>query len=496
MKNIKLIEILSLILAAFVLLSSCGKKDDSDLRWGFTTEPRTLNPLNPANSADGRSILFNVFEGLVKPNTDGTFAPCIAESWTIEQGGLVYNFILREGILFHDGSALTASDIKFSLDTAIAANYAGLNNIKETLILDNNKISVILKTADPEFLPYLTIGIVKEEITDHEINIIGTGPFIIESYTPQRNLVLKKFDNYWQPGLPNLDKITIVFFANFDTLMVALRGGSIDGAFITGAMAAQLDHREFDIFNNRSAAIQLLALNNAKGALEDIRVRKAINHGVDIKGIINTAFFGHGSPSGSPVIPGLRENFKDNLSYPHNIELAQSYLNQAGYNDTNRLSLEITVPSNFTMHVDTAQVIASQLDQIGIKTSIKLVDWDTWLEDVYTNMNYEATIISLDSPIVSARSFLTRYLSDNRNNFINYKNPDFDRVYNLALTETDREKRINLYKDAQIIITEDAASVFIQDILYFIALSGGKYAGALDYPLYVIDLSSIYRISK
>ena len=497
MKKVNIVHFLFLLILAVSFFSACSgsKSNNSELRYGLTTEPTTLNPLNPSNTADGRSILFNIFEGLVKPDVDGTFFPCLAESWSIEQDALVYNFTLREGVLFHDGSIVSPQDIKFSLDTARNEGFDGLENI-ENVVIENNHIKVILKNADPEFLPYLTIGIVKDDIMDYENDVIGTGPFYMDSYTPQRNLVLVKFDNYWKKDLPHLNKITILFFANYDTLLVALRGGSIDGAFITGSMAAQLDQKNFDLFNNRSAAVQLMALNNSAYQLDDLRVRKAINYGVDVNDIINTAFFGSGSPSGSPIIPGLSVYYEDSLSYQYNPDLARSLLSEAGYNDKNKFSLEISVPSNYSMHVDTAQVIVSHLEKIGVNASIKLVDWSTWLSDVYFGRQYQATIISLDSTSVSPRSFLSRYRSDSGSNFINFKSEDFDKVYSAALKETNSERRIKLYKDAQRIIAENAAGVYIQDIFSYIALRGGAYDGVLDYPLYVVDFASIYGKSN
>jgi len=468
----------------------------TELRYGFTTEPTTKDPLNPSNTADGRSILFNVFEGLVKPDTEGRLLPCLAASWTIEQDGLIYNFFLRDGLLFHDGSPVTPTDVKFSLDTAVSAGFNGLGNVQEIIINGDNQVSIILKSKDPDFLPYLTVGITKKDNPNRERYFIGTGPYYIESYSPQRNMILKKSRNYWQSGLPHIDIITLVFFANYDTLMVALRGGSIDGAFITGSMAAQLNRNNFDIFHNRSAGVQLLALNNAVSPFDNLNVRRALNYGIDVQGIIDTAFFGEGTPSGSPVIPGLSVYYNDSLSYLYDPDTAISLLAASGFNNSNRLELEITVPSNFTMHVDTAQVIVNQLQKIGVNANIKLVDWSTWLSEVYFERQYQATIITLDSQVVSPRGFLTRYQTGNGGNFINFSSEAFDTVFNEILSETDEIKRITLYKDTQRIITENAASVYIQDILYFIALRGGTYRGALDYPLYTIDFSSIYRITN
>ena len=486
-----------LMAAIFSLFASCSGREtvnSNELRFGFTTEPATFDPLNPGNTAEGRSILFDVFEGLVKPGTDGTLLPCIAETWTIEQRGLVYNFTLRDGIRFHDGSLLSAADVKFSLDKAAASGFNGLDNIEEVKILAENQISVILKTPDTEYLPYLTVGITKAGHHDRENNIIGTGPFFIESYTPQINLILRKFDEYWRKDIPRLDTITILFYANYDAMMTALRGGGIDGTRITGSMAAQLDQRQFDIFDSYSAAVQLLALNNAAAPFDDIRVRQALNYGIDVQNIIDAAFFGMGKPSGSPLIPGLTVYYDDSLSYPYNTNAARTLLAQAGYDDNNRLSFEITVPSNFTMHVDTAQVIADQLEKLGVNVTIRLVDWPTWLSDVYRGRQYQATVISLDSSNISPRSFLSRYRTGDGGNFINFSSAAFDRIYDGILAETDEEARIQLYKQAQRAITEDAASVFLQDIYYFKAFRGGAFGNVLNYPLYVIDFASISHL--
>ena len=487
------------------MFSSCPRQSSgkiTELRYGFTTEPSTLDPLSPANTADGRSILFNVFEGLVKPDMSGKMLPCLAESWTVEQDGRVYNFTLRENVRFHDGSIVNSSDVKFSLETAAAAGFDGLNRIEEITITSVNQIRVILKAQDPDFLPYMTVGIVKADNDDREKNVIGTGPFFVDSYAIQQNLVLKRFDNYWQRllpqpvDIPRLEKVTIVFLANTDALMLALRGGSIDGADITGSIVSQLDKGNFDTFPSYSASVQLLALNNAAAPLDDIRVRRALNYGIDIQEIIDTAFFGFGNPSGSPIIPGLSAYYEDSLSYPYDPDTARALLAQAGFNEGRRLQLEITVPSNYTMHVDTAQVIASQLGKIGVDASIKLVDWPTWLSDVYRGRNYMATIISLDSAVVSPRNFLSRYHSGSGGNFFNYKSAGFDAVYNSVLAEMDETNRIRLYKEAQRVITQDAANVYIQDILYPKAFRGGAYGGVLNYPLYVTDFASIYGIDR
>jgi peptide/nickel transport system substrate-binding protein len=280
--------------------------------------------------------------------------------------------------------------------------------------------------------------------------------------------------------------------ADSDALLLALQGGNVDAGSVTGSLIQQLNPNTFRFVPTPSNSIQLLALNNGVAPLGDPRVRQALNYAVDPREIIGAAFYGHGEPSGSALIPGLSRYYEASLQnpYPTDIARAKSLLAAAGYG--NGFSLEITVPSNYTMHVDTAQVIVNQLAKIGVTAAIKLVDWATWLSVVYQGRQYEATIISLDAPTISPRGFLARYHSANRSNFVNFKSDAYDRVYDAVLTETDENKRIALYKQAQRILSEEAASVYIQDIIGFQAFPK-DCDGFVNYPLYVLDFSTVYR---
>jgi peptide/nickel transport system substrate-binding protein len=466
--------------------------EGGELRLGSTTEPPTLDPLSPSNTADGRSILFNVFEGLVKPDTTGGLQPAVAERYTIEQGGLVYVFVLRAGLTFHDGSLVTAEDVQFTLDTAISANLGGFNQIDRVEIAADQSIRITLKAPDVEFLPYLTVGVVPRNNADREKKAIGTGPFSIERYTTQQSLVLKKNPDYWQKGLPHLDRITYLFVADQDAQFLALQGGSIDAGSIFAHQKPQLNPNNYEFFSYYSNSVQTLVLNNAHGPLQDPRVRQALNYAVNRQEIIDAAFYGLGEPWGSPVIPGLSKYAVPELSnaYPLDAQKAKTLLAAAGY--ANGFPLEITVPSNYTVHVDTAQVIVSQLAKVGITATIKLVDWPTWLSDTYIGRRYEATIISFDGTTISPRSFLGRYNSTDDYNLANFKSAEYDRIYAAVLVETDEAKRVDLYKQLQRILSQEAASVYIQDIQSYRVYPRG-FAGAVNYPQYVVDYAPVYR---
>jgi peptide/nickel transport system substrate-binding protein len=474
--------------------SAGAQAADRELRFGITSELATLDPLSPSNTADGRSVLFNVYEGLVKSDTGGNLVPAVAESFGVEQNGLVYNFVLREGVRFHDGSPVTPVDVEFTLNTAVEKKFSGFGDIAAIETSGGRNLRITLKSPDPEFLPYLTIGIVPKANPDREKNPVGTGPFKIESYAPQQSLTLVKNPGYWRGDLPKLDRVTVVFSADSDSLLTGLMGGNIDAASVTGSVLEQIDTSRFTVVEGYSNMVQIFALNNSVKPLDDIRVRKAVNYAVDPGEIIDTAFYGRGEPSGSPLIPGLRNYYESSLRnpYPRDTEKAKALLAEAGYGDG--FSLEITVPSNYTMHVDTAQVIVNQLAEIGVRASIRLTDWSSWLSEVYRGRKFEATIISFDGSSVplSPRSFLGRYVSTSGSNFISFKSADYDRVYGAVLRESDGARRAALYREAQAIISQNAASVYIQDIMSFKVFATG-FAGAVNYPFNALDFSTIYR---
>jgi peptide/nickel transport system substrate-binding protein len=506
-------KIASAVLAAAVLLplAACGSGGESsssssssaqsqqpsggEFVFGMQTQPDHLDPFL-ATTADTRSILFNLFEGLYKPDKNGNLIPAVAESYTMSKDAKSYTFKIRKGIKFHSGKDVTAEDVKYSLDTAAGlsggkALVADLANINSVEAADASTVTIHLKQADYDFLPYLTSAIVPKGYTEQDTRPVGTGPFEFESYTPQQSLVLKKNPDYWQKGLPKLDRVTFKLESDSNALLMDLQGGSIDGASIANNVASQVGSG-FQQIQANSNAVQLLGLNNAEKPFDSAKVRQALSYAISPDEIIDTVNDGKAVRAGTPVIPGLKKYFDSSLThaYDQNTEKAKQLLAEAGY--PNGFSMTIKVPSNYTVHVDSAQVIVSELKKAGITAQIRQVDFATWLSEVYTQRNYEATIISVDGTTLSPRSYLGRYVSDASNNFVNYKSKEFDSVYKQAENEPDENKRVELYKQAQEILSKDAASVYIEDIANLNVLKNG-FSGFTPYPLYVFDASVIYR---
>ena len=366
-----------------------------------------------------------------------------------------------------------------------------MKNIKSVEAKDASTVTIHLKEADYDFLPELTVAILPKGYTEQDTHPIGTGPYMFESYSPQQKLVLKKNPYYWQKGLPHFDKVTFKLESDSNALLTDLQGGSVDGASIANNVASQLGS-EFQVIASNSNSVQLLALNNKTEPFNNADVRRAVCYAVNPDEIIQTVDFGKGVRCGSPVIPGLKKYCETSLAkaYNHNTAKAKQLLAKAGY--PNGFSMSITVPSNYTVHVETAQVIVNELKEVGIKATIHQVDFATWLSKAYHNREYQSTIVSVDGATLSPRSYLSRYVSDSDKNFTNYSSAAYDALYRKAETEKDETKRIALYKQAQKMLSDDAASVYIQDISNLNALKNG-ISGFTAYPLYVFDAASLYR---
>ena len=237
--------------------------------------------------------------------------------------------------------------------------------------------------------------------------------------------------------------------------------------------------------------VQALYLNNGAEPFTDERVRQALCYAVDVDAMLELTAEGHGTKVGSSMYPAFTKYFDESLAdaYPHDVEKAKELLAEAGYGDG--LSFTITVPSNYQPHVDAATVLVEQLSAAGVNAEIQLVDWNTWVSDVYGGRNFQATVVGFDSSTLNASGLLARWVSDNAKNMINYNNPDYDAAYAAAQSTVDDAEQTAYYKECLQILSDTAANVYLQDLADFVALHP-DLKGYEFYPIYVIDMSKLY----
>ena len=458
----------------------------------------SLDP-HKAVAAGTKEILFNLYEGLVKPDADGNLIDAVASAHEVSEDGKTYTFTLRDGVKFHDGSLVTADDVKYSIDRCADTGngdplVSAFSNIESVNVPDESTIEVNLKEADTEFLAYMTTAIIPASNETPDTNPIGTGPYKYVSRSPQEEIVLERFDEYW--GTPaNIANITLKVIAVPDSIAMNLNGGAIDMfmRITTGQMNELSD--EFEIYEGPMNLVQALYLNNDFEPFQDVRVRRALCYAVDKQEIFDILSDGKGSELGSSVFPSFGKYYMEELNsvYTKDTQKAKELLAEAGYE--NGFTFSVAVPSNYQPHVDTAQILAQQFKEIGVTANINLIEWDSWLSDVYTNREFEATVIGVDASSLTARALLERFQSDASNNFINFKSDAYDTAITNALATADDDEKTRYYKECETILADEAANVYIQDLPEFVALNK-KYAGYEFYPLYVQDFSKLYVVEE
>ena len=452
-------------------------------------------------AAGTREVLFNIFEGLVKPNSDGEMIPAVAEKYTLSEDGTTYTFTLRDGVKFHNGQTVTAEDVVYSINRCAAVPegqekplVAAFSAVKSVEALDEKTVAVTIAQRDLEFISYMTAAIIPADYENQDTAPVGTGPFKFVSRTPQQDFVMERFEDYW--GAPAwLDKVTYKICENADALVMNLNGGSIDlCAHLTSAQASQLN-QNFQVLEGTMNLVQAIYLNNQAKPFDNQLVRQALCYAIDRQGIMDMVADGHGTAVGSSIYPAFTKYFLPELvdKYPHSVEKAKELLAQAGY--PNGFDMTISVPKNYQPHMDTAEVVAEQLREAGIRVTIQPVEWSTWLDTIYNGRQFQATVVGVDAANMTARAMLERFTSDYGKNFINYNNPAYDALFQQAINAQDEATQTDLYKQMETMLADTAANVYIQDLCDLVAMRQ-DLGGLKFYPIYVLDLSTVYLTQR
>ena len=455
------------------------------------------NSLDPYRStaAGTREVMFNVFEGLVKPDSDGNFVEAVASKVEISEDGLTYSFTLRDGVVFHNGAPCTTDDVLYSFETCAAtsvySNVVGaLSAIVESTV-EGNVVSFTLAEPNSDFLSMVSsVYILPKDYTEQETKPVGTGPFKYASRSVQENFVLERNDAYY--GTPaGVSKVTYKIYEDANALITALDSGALDlVAHLTIDQVNSLSNG-YEILEGTMNLVQAIYLNHRVAPFDNEKVRQALCYAIDVEAMLELTAEGHGTKVGSSMYPAFGKYFDPVLAqaYPHDLAKAKQLLKEAGYE--NGFTFTIKVPSNYQPHVDSAVVLVEQLKQAGINAQIEQIDWNTWLTDVYANREFEATVVGFDASILSPTALLARWVSDSSKNMIGLNNPEYDQTYAQAVATVDDAEQTALFKRCLAILSETAANVYTQDLADFVAIHP-KLKGFEFYPLYVMDMSTLH----
>ncbi|WP_278029654.1 ABC transporter substrate-binding protein [Roseicyclus salinarum] len=453
----------SLRMSAFALLMGTGAAlaQQADISIGMVLEPPNLDPTGGAAAAIDEVVYANVFEGLTRFAPDGSIVPALARSWEISEDGLTYVFTLAEGVTFHDGTAMTAEDVVFSLDRARAEDstnaqkplFAGIDTVEA---VDDTTVRVTLTDPDGAFLFKMAWGdavIVAPESADtNATNPVGTGPFRFSDWVQGDRVELVRNDDYWGEPVA-LEAATFRFISDPNAAFAALMSGDVDAYpnFPAPETLAQFEaDPRFRVVVGSTEGETILAMNNAGEPLNDVRVREAISHAINRQDIIDGAMFGYGTPIGTHFAPHNPDYVDLTANSDHDPERARALLAEAGAED---LTLRLMLPPPSYARRG-GEIIAAQLREVGIETEITNMEWADWLERVFRGSDFDLTIVSHTEPF-------DINIYANPDYYFRYDSPDFQAL-NAELTVTsDPAARSALLAEMQTTIAEDFANGFL-----------------------------------
>jgi peptide/nickel transport system substrate-binding protein len=474
-----------MLAAAALLVAACGAGSEGEgddgadaaadgntpaapatLTIGFAAEPANLDFTTTDGAAIPEALLVNVYEGLVKiDQATGEIAPLLAESWDVSDDGRTYTFTLREDVTFSNGEPFTAEDVKFSIERVQSddwtINLKGAMDVVESVeVVSPTEVNVTLSEPSNDWLFRMTtrIGAMFSPtgVDDLANEAIGTGPYLVAEWNRGESIVLQANEDYWGER-PAVETVTLRYFDDPTATNNALLTEGIDVIGTVQAPEAldQFDDDRFQVIEGTTNGEVTLAFNNESGPMSDVRVRQAIKHAIDHEALLETAWAGRGFLIGAPVPP--TDPWYEDLTdlYPYDPQQARDLLADAGYEDD--LSLRFRI-ANLPYAVAAAQVVSSQLEEVGVAAEIEPLEFpDRWLEEVFNDADYDMSIISHVEP---------------RDIGAMYGNPDYYFRYDSQevrdrLAEADAgtvDEQVEATREAARVVAEDAAAdwLFLQ----------------------------------
>lgn len=499
-----------LILMSVLGCSNSGNtiKDNTVFRYN---EHKNISGLDPAFAKDNADIwaIHQLFNGLVQMDERMQIIPCIASSWTISEDGTVYTFKLRDDVFFHphlefgekQTRTVKAEDFVYSFNRLKDPKIASpggwvLDTVEEYKAINSNTFQIKLKYPFPAFLGLLTmkyLSVVPKEIvkfygTNFRANPIGTGPFKFKRWWEKNKLVFRKHKNYFEVDtngeqLPYLEAIAISFLPNKQSEYLQFVQGNLD--FVSGLDASYKD----DIltssgqlspkYNNKFSMLRSPYLNteylgffmeSTTSEVESKLIRQAINHGFDRKKMMLYLRNGIGIAANGGFIPKGLPGYDEFSGYQYDPKKAKILVEEYK-NLSKNTSPTITISTNEN-YLNFCEFIQRELLDIGITVTIEVMPSSS-LKTAKANGKLDVFRASWVADYPDAQNYLSLFYSENYTpngpNYTHFKNATFDSIYTKAMSESNVEKRINLYKKMDKIVLEEAPIVvmFYDEVLRF-----------------------------
>ena len=478
---------------ALVASASLASAKDS-VTIGMVLEPPGLDPTSAPAAAIGEVTHYNIFEGLTKINEDFSVTPLLAEKWTFAPDLKTLSFTLKPNVKFQDGEPFSSKDVKFSFERFAAKDstnkdktfFASIQSIDTP-----DPMTVVLNFKEPSFEALFHLGTETAVIIDEKsaaseaTNPVGTGPYKLASWTKGASITLDKWEGYREPAKILLAHATFRFISDPAAEVAAVLAGDVDDfprLVNYQALGQFRSDPRFQVLIGGTEGKTILAMNNKRKPLDELKVRQAIAYAIDRKAIIDGAMDGLGTPIGSHLTPNDPGYVDLTGMHPHDPAKSKELLKEAGVTTPLQLSLVLPPVANYARQG--GQIAAAELAEVGIQANIQEVEWAQWLSGVYKDHNYDLTIISHVEPLDIG-------IYANPNYYFGYDSPAFREIYAKVTSAPNLEAFKAALGEAQKRIAEDCVNVFLFQ-LPNVVVADAKLQGLWkNAPIFVNDLSAM-----
>lgn len=430
---------------------------------GATLEPASMDPWHNTAASIPQVLLYNVYETLVKVDSTGNIKPLLAQAWEVSPDRTTYTFHLNPAAKFASGAPVDAAAVvaninRLKTDAKITETLrAQLAVVAGAQATGADQVQVKLTRPSVMWLYDMssTLGMILDPAFTGDLATAsgGSGPYTVKAHNQGQSVVLANNTKYW--GNPaRFDEVTFRYFADPSAMNAAMLGGDLDvisNLQAPDALPQFADTTQFTTISGTTNGEVVLGLNHDSKALAKLQVRQALTMAIDRTALMDTVWNGQGTLIGSMSVP--TDPWYEDLSGTNAYDpvKAKALLKEAGY--ASGLSLRLRVPV-VPYAVKSAQFVASQLRDVGVKVTIEELDFTRWLDEVFTKGDYDMTIVAH----VEARD-LGKFA--NPKYYWRYNNPKFAELYTAADEATSDEEANELMKQAVKYLADDAAAIWL-----------------------------------
>jgi len=471
----KLLVFLVVLLMCIFVLSGYGEEKLPDLIVLTGSDASTFDPHFCTDSA---TEIFNknIYNNLVKFNADLEIVPDLAKSWEVSADGLVWTFNLRQNVKFHDGTPFNAKAVKVSFERVLNPDTGSprrsvLQSISGVEVVDDNTVKI--KTSFPiaSLLNRLAHPVgaiispaaIEKYGKDLGTHPVGTGAFMFNKWKVGEELILDRNPDYFD-GAPQVSKVIFRIVPDDSVRSLLLESGRADIAMrlpVTELNRLKDNDKVHAIITD-TVMTMYVALNNKKGVLQDVRIRQAMNYAVDKGVIINDILDGMGTVSDAPISP-YTWGYSPSGTYEHDVEKAKTLLAEAGY--PNGIELELWTPvGRYLMDTKVSENFQAQWSEAGINVKIKQWEFQALMSEIKKG-EFDMVLLGWSPSTADADQGLYPVFHSSQfppaSNRAHYSNVKVDKLLVEAKSEVEPGKRKELYRQAQKIIVDEAACVFL-----------------------------------